>query len=660
LRWKLPKNLQKKPLLLYRQRPDREKSRLLTKDPIQRATTEGQVLEILGTELDLMTKDPKQPPNRNMEEKDRANQTIFGKSDWGKMSKSDRQKKVMDLILKDAGGIAGIVSMFFPKFAKALGVFYFDDTAIIPMTYTYVLKLKSNGKTIASKKIKTNKTPKISAPEDVKGEAGNFEVFLTWKPLSAVTGVLGYNVYRHTHRTGDFTKITELPVLYTEASTGRKKKTEPVVNFNDFFVENGIDYWYFIRTVHFSGELSPPSKKVKVRPVDNRKPRSVVMTKTEQQKNGKVKIWWEFSKSKNVAFYEIHRSHSKDGKYLLINKTPVPQNKNFYEDRIEKLGGSYWYKVRAVNSRKIFSDFSVPLPCHPKRITKPVRVKMIKTIPGLKFIEVHWQRSSDKFVKRYHIMRSEEKSGKYFQHGTAKRHQTKWVDKNVQDGISYYYAIVAVDKFANKSVVGDSVIGLTLDRRAPLTPGGLKALVFENTITLSWVPNFSKNLAGFNIYKRTNGAGTFKLLNTSPISKKENEYKDKIKTGQTKLEYKITAVSSDKLESKKSAARTAIPWKTKLPAPFLNMVLPTTKQGQNAVLVQWKRYQHKSLRGFHIFRAEVGKDFIRLTQKLLSKRARTFTDTSLKKDARYGYYVSAIDLSNNQSKKSNTKYIHIK
>jgi len=657
LKWQLEKIYNNAELLIYRKREDRDKHRLVTKKALRRAQTKKELFKIIEEDLKkIANKKNKIPKDKNVQEKEKKKDKPKGNA-WDDLNVSQKRDRISEMFFGEDPTIE-FAALFLPSLAKALAIQYVDTSAKIPQEYTYFLKAIQNGNEIelAQTTVQTNKFPEMPIPKNLAGKAYNKKAYFQWDPVPPKTGVLGYNVYRNLKETGDFAKLNDLPITFMPGKSEKK----PYVNYSDFEVKNRQDYWYRVTSVHFAGVESAASKKIKIRPFDNKKPDPVTVIKTEAQKNGQIKIYWKKAKQKNVSYYDVYRSPKRQGKYAKINKIPIPRNMSHYIDRLKKIRGGYYYKIKCVNFKAIASDFSAAISYRVIRKSKPSKVKIQRTIPGVKYIDIEWKKPKEKHIEKYRIYRAAQKNAKPFPIAYAKKDSSKYRDKNVQDGVTYYYFVAVIDEYTNVGIKSDPVSGHTIDRRLAVPPVSLQAIVFENTVRLNWKIVFSYPLKGFLVYRRDNDKKEFKRINKAVIKKTIDEYVDILAPHIEKAEYKIRAVNILDLESKFSDSAFIERWKRNLPAVNNFVTLVTKKNNQKFVSLHWKKYNQSRLKGFNVYRKEVeDNEFQIVNAKMIKSSSTAFRDTTAKTSTKYTYYIVAVNLANREGLLSETRTIII-
>ncbi len=188
-----------------------------------------------------------------------------------------------------------------------------------------------------------------------------------------------------------------------------------------------------------------------------------------------------------------------------------------------------------------------------------------------------------------------------------------------------------------------------------LPPAGTKATVFKDRIEITWNPA-EKNIdqsspphfKGYNIYK-LNEAGLAYRLNSQLV--KERKYSDKdILLGEV-YRYFLRAVISDSpplSESDNSEVIEVLAKDTFAPAVPSGLVSIAT---EDFISISWDANLEKDLAGYRVWRKMEGEDkYISLTP--LPIQGNAFNDTSVEKNKRYYYAITAQDKSGNESPKS--------
>ena len=188
-----------------------------------------------------------------------------------------------------------------------------------------------------------------------------------------------------------------------------------------------------------------------------------------------------------------------------------------------------------------------------------------------------------------------------------------------------------------------------------LPPQGIQATVFEDRIEIKWsLPerNFDQssppNLKGYNIY-RVDREGFAHRLNSELIEDRKYEDRDII-IGRV-YRYFLRAAATDSkpyAESDNSEVIEILAKDTFPPSAPSGLV---SVAAENLISLSWDVNLEEDLAGYRVWRKAEGEDeYISLTPQLIQENA--FNDTTVEKNKRYHYAITAQDKSGNESPKS--------
>jgi len=188
-----------------------------------------------------------------------------------------------------------------------------------------------------------------------------------------------------------------------------------------------------------------------------------------------------------------------------------------------------------------------------------------------------------------------------------------------------------------------------------LPPRAVKAAVFQDHIEVRWTPA-EKNIdqssparfRGFNVY-RAEGDEPLRRLNSQLV--RENKYDDNDFMIGRVYRYSIRASETESSPFMESDDSDAIEVKTEdtfPPAPPSGLV---SIVAGNLVSLTWDENHEEDLAGYSVWRKTEEKDeFVLLTPQPIRENA--FNDTTVEKNRRYYYAITAVDKSGNESPKS--------
>jgi fibronectin type 3 domain-containing protein len=152
---------------------------------------------------------------------------------------------------------------------------------------------------------------------------------VTW---STVSGMQGYNIYRSTDISGQYTLIGT--------------PTSP--SYTDIGLSANTTYYYKVSVFNSAGVAGPQSDPVSART----KPATPIMNRTDGMRdmNGGYTISVYWNRVEGAQSYQIYRSTSASGPYTLVGSQsqPSPGNLVNYAQSSLSSGITYYYKVSAI------------------------------------------------------------------------------------------------------------------------------------------------------------------------------------------------------------------------------------------------------------------------------------------------------------------------
>ncbi len=379
--------------------------------------------------------------------------------------------------------------------------------------------------------MKDNVAPKIITNLNSNSTAKG--IGLSWNMASELDA-MGYNIYRSLSLNGKTDKInkTLLPI-------GKPYFTDSLVT---------IDKQYFYRvsavdSTNNESELSNWHARIWE---DFTPPEPVTKLVGVPQK-GKVKLTWNQSKTKGIKGYMVFRG--LDSNTVLRQTENLNLETTFIDSGFQKDGYNYGetlhYFVYAVDSsrnrsEKAYVKVKVPDVTPPKLPT----IFSVNNHIGI-YANVVINKSLSKDVAKYYLYKND-KNGNSKLFKTFIKAPISYRDSSVVKGNTYYYAISVEDSVGNKSEISDVIKLEVKDSNPPPTPRNFVAKLKDEKVVLNWKEVIDFDLVGYNIYSSNRPSGTYKKLNSEPIS--GLTYTDSKGTKNTF--YRVRSVDSSGNESK--------------------------------------------------------------------------------------------------------------
>ncbi len=208
----------------------------------------------------------------------------------------------------------------------------------------------------------------------------------------------------------------------------------------------------------------------------------------------------------------------------------------------EELFGKTFHYVVVPVSRKGFagpesSEISV------RWIHSPLPPSTMRMEPGDRSVLVRWQPPVDSKPLGYNIYRRAE--GEDFPlHpvNPAPVSESPYPDKGVQNGVRYFYEVRAVASTIPPWIESEASeeSGVTPgDRIPPAPPAGLEIIPGKEIVRLFWDENKEEDLAGYRIYRKSQGRGEF--IRIGEVKKPGTVFTDSQVRAGAVYEYYVTA-----------------------------------------------------------------------------------------------------------------------
>lgn len=167
-----------------------------------------------------------------------------------------------------------------------------------------------------------------------------------------------------------------------------------------------------------------------------------------------LKLKWETIPG--VKNYVLYRASSKKGTYKKVST--IKETAKSYTDKKLKAGKKYYYKLKAVGGDKTIKSVTSKV-ASGKPALKPPVAKAVKA-KNLKKVTLKWGKV--KGTEKYVIYRASKEKGTYKKISTTTK--TKYIDKKVKKGKTYYYKIIAKHKKSSCSSAKSEAINVTLKK----------------------------------------------------------------------------------------------------------------------------------------------------------------------------------------------------
>lgn len=343
----------------------------------------------------------------------------------------------------------------------------------------------------------------------------------------------------------------------------------------------------------------------------------------------KAALEWQPITDKSIAGYRIFRGDSTSG-YKLI-ATISDRYRSHFTDKNLDPNLHYRYMVSAyTNDGRVSQPTTADAAKTQSRIAAPVIIDASKDLPNR--IKLIWRIHPDRITKSYIIERRNEGTDWSSISGVNDRLSVEYIDKEVIPGQTYEYRVIAKTFDGVLSTPSATVRGNA--KKLPAAITWVKATDnLPRQIDIIWKdPNPEGYTALYNIYSSPMKSTLFSLVGSS----KEPKFTDKFTSDGDTRYYKITAVDQDGLESTQSVEAIHGMTVGASRGPDIEGSI-----ANNAIVLKWKDLDGKARKYTVVKKYWDGWRARKI--KITDFKSTSFTDTKIKPDTKYTYYVIGVD-----------------
>ncbi|MCP4706992.1 MAG: hypothetical protein GY869_00065, partial [Planctomycetes bacterium] len=226
---------------------------------------------------------------------------------------------------------------------------------------------------------------------------------------------------------------------------------------------------------------------------------------------------------------------------------------------------------------------------------------------------------------------------------------TTYTDTAVENLTTYYYLFTAVGTDFSESPYSSPVSATPQDSTPPAVPQNLQATPADGRVLLHWSPNSEGDLLYYKLYRHTaNDTSAAGFLDV--VLAPGTDYIDNTVVNETPYYYWVTAVDSVNNESGYSAPVSATP-SAGIP-PFVPQNLQATA-GNGQIILNWSANDEADLAYYKVYRHTIDEPATADSVDIVPQPTTAYIDTQVINNLTYYYWLSAVDLTGNESDKSN-------
>lgn len=394
---------------------------------------------------------------------------------------------------------------------------------------------EGNPSEIVHTEVLDNSGPKPPSQVESKDQL-NGSIKISWEAVDISPDQIGYQVWRSDQPTGPFYPIHETPL--PNISREYIDLTPVPIRSN----------YYIVYAVNSNGNKSGSPISMAVW-YDNTPPDKPEGLAGYIDTTGLVTLAWVYGKEADLNGYFIYWSNGPDREFYPISDRPVEGNIFLDSINLRTSTEKIYYKIIAVDFNMNQSEPSDVLELEKPDLNPPARPMLTDAKAYTDSIFIAWSPSPSEDVVAYQILRKLSGAEKYDILDTrTDLENLKFMDKNVQRGVTYQYAIIAIDDAMHYSELSEpyTITSLRGMRRIPISDFNGRIIESTAEFELSWNHKDSGDYE-YVIYRNVDSNG---WLVIATLDKSQQYYIDRnLYRSDTGFKYAVKAVYRDGGES---------------------------------------------------------------------------------------------------------------
>jgi hypothetical protein len=433
-----------------------------------------------------------------------------------------------------------------PGFARALGLSWSLDN-VAPGSRTYKVEgLDSAGKTtvqMTSPAVDSSQATALpSAPDGVQASVDRNGVSLFWNPpeKSIPQSVVAYAIER------DGGGQSAAPVTVKPAVVGlRWDPKKPIVVDRNAPANEMLTYRVFSVDV-FGRRSQGSSIRIFYPDFKALEPPDPVTATADA---GKIVVSWKAESKPNLAGYVVERALLHAGPFEALSAQPLPPGTAQYEDDTVRGGTTYYYRVRAVNSRGDLGNPSSAAAAQPKNPGAPPKVEGLAADVGQTRVRLTWKPVAfpvaGYFVERRATTGLAQAASwmRLNPHVTAEPQYDDYL--GLTSDVKLEYRIVAVAFDNAEGSPSDAVPVVIADRSLPSEPSITGASGAEGKATIMFAPAPPPEKTAQFLVLRSGQAEDIGVVIGDPLPANARTFSDLYVSPGTSYWYRLVAVDKN-------------------------------------------------------------------------------------------------------------------
>jgi fibronectin type 3 domain-containing protein len=544
------------------------------------------------------------------------------------------------------------ISFLSKNFRRALGLMVTDTKVEKGKSYAYRATLVAANGTESKPSDPQSAafgTPLIPlvGPSNVKGEATNKGVVLTWQVNPADSGAFSYSVYRCPDSVGTFLRLN-LAALTPAVDSG----VEPGPgSFIDTTARSGRRYYYAVVSTDYAGNESPRRPLLAISPRDVAPvyiPQNVFARPSELG----ITVTWDAVAGGDVLGYNIYRSSNADSNFVRLNSLPLPADTGFCEDRTTTLVDRYFYRVTSVNRSGAESEKSALALSLFENRTQLLPPQAVRAQQRPNGIAVTWQAGDEPDLRGYYVFRADSYNGSLSQVSKLiAKDTTEFIDtaRYLSSVGQYWYLVQSINYAGVSSNYSAPVVAYPGKPQSVDAPRSLFGYLDGRKVRLFWTGLDDNAVTGYRLYRtREADSAKWARLTVNPMPRTSSEYTDTSASEGEAYLYQLRAINAQGQEGSPSHNIRILAF---APASLPPMGLRVAQEGP-ALTIVWGVTNQSAIAGYRIYRRSDSEPAALLSAQMIPVTTTTHHDTSVHSGTRYYYSVSCVDQSGREGNRS--------
>lgn len=523
-------------------------------------------------------------------------------------------------------------------FAKFLGIYFEDGTAVAGTDYQYRVMRLTGGKEFevgTSDIIKAGPYAKNAAVKGVEVYQEGKEIAINWEQDEKL--FYAVNIYQE-DPSGVAVKLNQKPVMLSMVpdSAGRMAYPRPMFRKRGF--QENQRYIFYLEGLDYFGETTEVSDSVNLI-FDDTTPPPAPYGLDGKADSMRVKLHWNQDLVADFKGYNVFRSIRSNGDYEKVNRTILTFNDSTYSERI-KVPGPYYYYVEAVDhaDNRSRSDLAF---VEVQDVTPPLPPEGLTIESDTGRFRLKWKPNDEPDLMGYYLFRTVDNNSKDdYLLMNAEPLDTSYFEQVLPENVKneFYYYLVAVDTSYNRSKPSGYATSSLPDVTPPEKPF-IKLVDYTNEgIVVEWSPNVEDDLAGYHIYRAdSNANASYTRLDVNVLQPVTFRYIDRSAVANKDYLYRLRSIDEAGNLSAYSDPAFARYYQEEVVEEALSLKLKHKKRKRTNRL-EWNAITSTEIKGYMLFRGRSKRTMKPYTELLKDKTI--YTD-KVDKDTEHFYQVRA-------------------